>query len=171
MTAGHSIMGLSIGVLVLPRRWPVGAKAALLGTFAILGNVPDIPVYLMNGIYDISHSVFINGGAMLLAVLGLWAWGRARRAIGGWPVVIGALAAWGSHLLLDSIYNSGLGVQIFWPVSDRASLVLTLPWCSRVQFPWTEHTAENLRTYAVETLFYGGVLAGCIWIRRRRQTA
>ena len=164
-------MGLSIGVLVLPRRWPAGAKAALLTTFAILGNVPDIPVYLVNGIYDISHSIFINGGAMLVVVLALWAWGRARRVIGDWPVVIGGLAAWGSHLLLDAIYNTGLGVQIFWPVSDTASLILTLPWFSRVQLPWTEHAAENVRTYAVEALFFGGILATCIWIRRRRQTA
>ena len=117
------------------------------------------------GWYDICHSIFVNGGAMI--VLGLLAWGWLRRRPGWRGLIIGGEIAWASHLVLDATYNHGRGVHVFWPVSDGA-LVLTLPWFSTIKLPWSDHTAENWRTFGIEAIFYGAILAVCVIIRRWR---
>lgn len=44
--------------------------------------------------------------------------------------MLGLALAWYSHLLLDTLYNHGYGLAMFWPVSDR-SIALPVPWLSR----------------------------------------
>ena len=41
--------------------------------------------------------------------------------------MIGGSFAWLSHLLLDSFYNHGKGIAIYWPFSN-ARLALPIPW-------------------------------------------
>jgi len=167
-TVGHSLAGLSIGVLCLPRgrAWPV--PAAVLAACVLLANVPDYGFFWGQGTYDIRHSVFVNTGLMLPALLLFGLWRRGRQSIGGWPVVIGGIAAWWSHLLLDSTYNHGQGVAILWPINDATSLCLPIPWFQTLQ-QGSKFTAANLRTFAVELVCYGGLLAFCVLIRRWRR--
>jgi membrane-bound metal-dependent hydrolase YbcI (DUF457 family) len=167
-TVGHSLMGASIGVLCLPRMWRPTAVAAGLVAFAALANAPDIALWLTRpGTYDICHSIFVNAALMALpialpACLPGW-----RRAVGGWPVVVGGAAAWWSHLLLDSTYNHGRGVALVWPINNTTSLPLPIPWFQTLK-PWRHFAAVNCRTFAIELLCYGGLLAVCVLIRRRR---
>jgi len=169
-TVGHSLMGISIGVLCVPARWGPWAKAGLLVGFAALACGPDIVDHAAPQGYAVSHpichSVFVNAAVMIL--LGVFAWWALARRPGWRGVVIGGEAALASHLLLDAMYNHGDGVHAFWPVSN-ATLALTLPWFSTVKHPWSDHAAVNVRTLIVELLFYGGVLLACVCVRRARQ--
>ncbi|MHC4985780.1 MAG: metal-dependent hydrolase [Planctomycetota bacterium] len=168
--AGHSLMGMSIGVLCVPGRWGAWAKAGALAAFAVLANAPDLVDHVSPQWYatchPITHSVFVNAAAII--ALGLIAWPAVARRAGRPWLVIGGQAAWASHLLLDATYNHGDGVHAFWPVSN-AALVLTLPWFSTFKFPWSDHAAENVRTIIVELLFYGGILLACVCVGRARR--
>lgn len=166
-TVGHSLMGMSIGVLCVPARWGVWSKVGLLAAFAALGNAPDIANSLTpSGWYGLCHSIFVNGAAMI--ALGLIAWLLLARRPGWRRVIIGGQAAWASHLLLDATYSHGRGVHIFRPFSS-AALVLTVPWFSTLKLPWSDHTAENLKTFAIEGMFYGGILLACVCVRIARK--
>ena len=164
-SVGHSLTGIAIGVLSMPRARSPRFKVVFLAAFAVLANLPDLPVPGWgHSRYDISHSVFVNAGWILLAVADMAFLPKVRRVIGGWPVVACAAGAWLSHLLLDTFYNHGRGLAIFWPFSS-ASLRLPIPWFSTTP-AWWKLTAHSLRVTSIETLFYGGVLVLCIAIRR-----
>ncbi len=111
-TVGHSLTGLSIAVLTLPRgqslRWYV-----LMGLcFVFFANVSDFPLPGWgHGFYHISHSVFVTLLlASLLAVLLLWP--TFRVPVGGRVIVVWS-ATWLSHMVLDSMYAHGRGIAIF----------------------------------------------------------
>ena len=113
-----------------------------------------------------SHSVFVTGllasaMALLLLVPGF------DSRVGGKVIVLWSLA-WMSHMVLDAIYNHGLGIGVFWPFSD-AHLVLPLPWFETLTWPpFTEH---NRRVFAIEFSVYSIVLALCLLIRTRLHVA
>jgi hypothetical protein len=167
---GHSFTGLSIGLLCMPPAWRRRKKLGLLALTVGLANLPDLPVPGWgHHSYHISHSLFVNLGLILAAAVGLAAWRRAREVLGGWRVIAGLTAAWLSHFLLDSFYNHGRGVKIYWPLSD-ASLDLALPWFSVL--PGWQTDAAVLRIFGVEILFYGVLLLLCfvarqLWLRSR----
>ncbi|MBN1429374.1 MAG: metal-dependent hydrolase [Anaerolineae bacterium] len=155
---GHILTGAAIGMLCKPDRRQPKWLLTYFGVFLLLANIPDLPFKNWgHDRYDISHSIFVN--LLLIAVAGIvlsLPKGFQSR-IGGWKVMVGGTAAWLSHLLLDSFYNHGYGIAIFWPLSD-ARLTLPLPWFSVV----TEQTflaAEGLREYFTEFVFYGSFLA------------
>ena len=163
---GHTIAGVSIGVLCMPTSWSPLRKTILLFTFAFLSNFPDAPLPCWgHNRYAISHSVFITllAAAILAGLLTLWR--RGRRVIGGWPVIIGGILAWLSHLLLDSFYNHGKGIAIFWPIS-RARLNMPIPWF-RIMDVKNVFSLYNLEVYSIEALFYGGILMLCLLLRYR----
>jgi hypothetical protein len=162
---GHSLTGLSVGVLCMPRRWRWPGRALLLGVFAFLAWLPDLkwtPSRLVR------HSVFVNVALMAAPVAVLSLWAGLRRRVGGWPVVLGGVGAWLSHLLLDTLYSHGEGDRLLWPVS-RWRLRLPLPWFDVASGGLP--TATYLRIFGVEALCYGAVLAACVLIRRRRRVA
>jgi hypothetical protein len=98
----------------------------------VLANIPDIPLPSWgHARYDISHSIFVN---LLLSMIVLLAFGRFCGSGGGRTVGLGIIA-WFSHLLLDTFYNHGLGVGIFWPFSS-ATLAFPIPWFSVVKPVW-----------------------------------
>jgi len=167
-------MGMSFGVLCMPRRWSTRAKAGLLVVFAMLGNAPDVANKLTPyGWYNIVHSVFLNVGAILLlaAMLCVWWWQKGKPR-GVWPIFWCGGGAWLSHLLLDTFYNHGKGIQIFWPASD-AALALPIPWFKTWQQPLDVYLIPNILTSLRELWVYGVLLLLCVlarhlWFRRSK---
>ena len=150
---GHVLAGAAIGILCKPDRTPPKWLVVYFGAFLLLANIPDLPFKGWgHDRYDVSHSIFVNLLliAIVVAVLlfGKDFWGK----IGGWKVMAGGAAAWLSHLLLDSFYNHGHGVAIFWPLSG-ASLALPMPWFSVVTEPMY-FSAAGFREYLTEGVFY-----------------
>lgn len=119
----HSLVGLALGNLAA-RSSPKRAWFLVAGV--ALANLPDWPLPGWgHDAYHVSHSLAVN--LAIVAVAGLIArrWLDARS--------LAALAcAWLSHLLLDSLYNHGKGVQIGWPLMDFR-LNLPIPWLQTLE--------------------------------------
>lgn len=162
---GHSLTGLALGFTCLPSGVSRQYKVAHLVFFALLANVPDLPLPGWgHDRYDISHSIFSNAALIILCLVVGALTPRARSFIAGWSVALLGTAAWLSHLLLDSFYNHGRGIAVLWPLSD-GRLVLTLPWFSTLHGWWAldSHTA---RVAAIELGFYGALLLIVVTARR-----
>ena len=145
---GHTIAGAAVGVLCEPRRGSLKRRLLHYAVFVLVANLPDLPVrYWGHDRYDISHSIVVASAVFAGAAIALVISRTALVKIGGWRTYRFTAIAWLSHLILDSLYNHGHGVAIFWPVSE-ARLVLPIPWFSIVN-P-VRLSAEVLREYAVE---------------------
>ncbi len=162
---GHSLMGVTIAVVCLPSKLSKTASFLGLTNFVVLANLPDAPLPGWgHDRYGISHSVFVNVALIAGLVLVLRrAWPRL------WRVFAGGAVAWLSHLLLDTLYNHGRGLAMFWPMS-QARLVLPVPWFSILHdFP-PSLNSHNLRVFGVEILVYGALLGVALvwryWSRR-----
>jgi membrane-bound metal-dependent hydrolase YbcI (DUF457 family) len=127
---GHTLTGLTIGYLAIPRATPIKPKMLLLAAFAIAASVPDLPLPFWGHFrYEISHNIFSTTlGVLLLELVLVWRF-RGREPV-GWRVMLGLALAWYSHLLLDSMYNHGYGVAMFLPLSEQ-SFALPVPWLAR----------------------------------------
>lgn len=155
-------MGLSIGVLCLPRNTRPVRAAATLAAFVMLASVPDAPLSGWgHDRYRVSHSVFVTGGLLGIAAAGLAVFPRLLRWLGGRRIAVAGAVCWISHLLLDCLYNHGLGLAMFWPLSD-ARLDLALPWFAVLG---REGSPSPTHIYAVEGLFYGSLLLLCLAVR------
>jgi hypothetical protein len=164
---GHSLLGLSLGALAIPRGWARRPKLLAFGVLVLLAGAPDLPTpFWGHSQYHISHSLFVNLGLIAAVVALAAAAPRLRAALGGWPLLGAGAAAWLSHLLLDSFYSHGKGVRIFWPLSPD-SLNLSMPWFDvlGVGIP----PAAALRIFAIEFVFYGSLLGLCLLWRARRR--
>lgn len=160
-TVGHSLTGLSLAVLTLPRGHsrPWYVLTGLL--FVFFSNVPDFPLPGWgHSSYHVSHSVFVTVLlASLLALLLLWPTFQAR--VGG-RVIVAWSAAWLSHMVLDSMYAHGRGIGVFWPFSD-IRLTMPVPWFETLFLPTpSEH---NLRVFAIEAIVYGATFVSCVGLR------
>ena len=94
-----------------------------------------------------------------------------RQWLGGWRVFAAGAAVLLSHYVLDSFYNHGVGIAIFWPYSD-ARLALPIPWFSTLNLsqPWLAWSNVNwhtVKTCLIELACYGSLLGAVIWLRRR----
>jgi LexA-binding, inner membrane-associated putative hydrolase len=162
---GHAITGAAIGVLCLPPHLSKRAAGGYLVAFALLANVPDFGFRNWgHDRYDISHSVFVNLLIILVVIAGLWWLPGVRMRIGGGTVFLGGAASWLSHLLLDSFYNHGLGVAIFWPFS-AARLALPIPWFSVLSSP-LPITWQAVQVWAIELASYLPLLLLAVGLRR-----
>ncbi len=166
----------------MPRYKSPWASTVFLCAFIAIANLPDWPLPGWgHSNYKVSHSIFVNLALIIICVLLLRIkWGRARfvrstgrrpevgRAVPGnlacpdfttvsWGMIIGGAAAWLSHLLLDSFYNHGLGIAIFWPFST-ARLALPMPWFHTWSSVPPPLNADTFYICLVETLFYGPIL-------------
>ena len=171
-TWGHGLTGIAFGVLAVPRSWTRAKQAGLLLLFVGLAVVPDWPLpFWGHDRYSVSHSLFVNLGLIGMCVAAYAFAPGARRFLGGWRTAGLGVAAWLSHFLLDSFYNHGRGVGIFWPLSE-AHLALPMPWFRTLPHGWALGTAEFWRIIAIETVFYGAVVLVCFglrwWWERRR---
>ena len=162
-TVGHSLTGLSIAVLTLPRGKTLLWYLVVGHFFVFFANVPDLPLPGWgHASYHISHSIYLTALlSSLLAVLLLLP--KFSDQVGR-KVVIAWTATWFSHMLLDALYNHGKGIGVFWPFSE-AHLILAVPWFETLTWPpWSNH---NLRVFLIELGVYGTLLLACLLIRSR----
>lgn len=164
---GHTIAGATIAVLAVPAGTTRRRLLAVVGVFAFLANFPDLPVPGWgHDRYDISHSIFVIGALLTLAVTlaflseGFTAWSGGRRII-----IAGSLACL-SHLLLDTFYNHGLGLRMFWPVSNRG-FSLAIACFDVLQTSLPKITMHSLRVFAIELACYGPIFVAAVVFRRR----
>ena len=163
---GHALTGAAIGVLCLPPHLSKRAAGGYLVAFALLANVPDFGFKNWgHDRYDISHSVFANLLIILALAAVFWLLPVVRARIGR-RVFLGGAASWLSHLLLDSFYNHGLGVAIFWPFSTTR-LALPIPWLSVLNSP-LPITWQAVQVWAIELVSFLPLLLLAIRLRRAR---
>ncbi|MFK7817440.1 MAG: metal-dependent hydrolase [Planctomycetaceae bacterium] len=164
---GHSLVGLTLATIAgepkRSRRW----KLVTAITFVALASLPDWPLPCWgHDRYDISHSIFVNVGLVTL-FLTLWKWiPRINRSVPTRYIAFG-ITAWLSHLLLDSFYNHGRGVAIFWPFSD-GRLKLPIPWFNTLDLSQPILGNHNLSVFVIEFVAYSPLwLVSIILIQRR----
>jgi inner membrane protein len=128
-------MGTAIGLFCMPQRASARWKVGYFAAFLVLPNIPDLPfAHWGHNRYDISHSLLLNLFLCLMVVALLGWHPNSRHFIGDGKVLCAGVVAWLSHVVLDSLYNHGRGVAIFWPLS-HARLALPIPWFSVAPFP------------------------------------
>jgi membrane-bound metal-dependent hydrolase YbcI (DUF457 family) len=166
---GHTLLGAAVGTLCLPRESSWQRTLGHTAAFMLLANLPDLPLpFWGHQRYEISHSLFVNLLLILAGLVVLGARPARRRQLGGWVVLAAGAGAWLSHLLLDSFYNHGRGVAMFWPFSE-ARLALPISWFSVVRHP-PPFTARMWKEFAVELGSFGLLLAAAVgwrWLRQR----
>lgn len=161
-TIGHSLTGISIAVLTVPRGRSLLWYLVVGHLFIFFANLPDFPLPGWgHDAYVVSHSIFLT--ALLASLMALLMFVPKVNARVGAVVFVAWSAAWLTHMPLDSLYSHGQGIGIFWPFSD-AHLVLPVPWFETLT--WPPRTEHNLRVFKIEMIFYGSVLALCIVARR-----
>jgi membrane-bound metal-dependent hydrolase YbcI (DUF457 family) len=153
---GHTLTGLAIGYLVVPRDTPPKQKAITLGVFAILASAPDLPFpYWGHNDYRISHSLVMTTLGIVL-IGGFFAIKyRGRPPFTPTMLIAGAIA-WYSHILLDTMYNHAIGLEVGWPLFDYR-LRLPVSW----QSPGNKHaifSMHNVKVAVYEILTFGPLL-------------
>jgi len=163
---GHILTGASIGVVCLPQKKPWHWKLVYFVIFSCLALVPDFKIkYWGHHRYYISHSVFINTLAIIMMVALLSKRKGLIDKLGGWWVVVGGGLAWLNHLLLDTFYNHGKGLAMFWPLS-QARLAIPIAWFSVVEAIPPPLTRETARIFLIEFVSYG-VLLLCVIVLKQ----
>ncbi len=154
---GHTLTGLAIGYLAIPRNTPGKQKAGLLAAFAVVASAPDLPFpYWGHFQYDISHSLLMTTiGVICLEVALVWRFRGQPPA--SWRVMIGFALAWYSHLLLDSFYNRTVGLPVGWPFA-MGRIALPIPWLSTADKS-NIFSLHNVRVAVYEILTFGPLLA------------
>lgn len=163
---GHSLTGLAVGAAVLPVGLSRGRMVVGLAVFAMLADIPDFPLpWWGHNAYRVSHSIFVNGALVGIALLGLSIVRMCKGA--GLPkrVICGGVAAWFSHFLLDSMYNHGLGIRIYWPFSS-GSLVLPVGCFSTLKRSPPPLDVHTFRVLAIELACYLPLLGVVVLARR-----
>ena len=164
-TVGHSLAGLSIAVLTLPTGRSLLWYVAVGHLFILFANLPDLPLPGWgHANYEVSHSVFVT--MLLASTLGLLMFIPGFDSRVGFRVLLFWSLTWLSHMVLDSMYNHGLGIGVFWPFSD-AHLVLPVPWFETLT--WPPITEHNRHVFLTEIAVFGAVLAACLLLRHRRR--
>ena len=159
-----------MGIVSLPERKPARWKVIHLAIFALLALIPDFRFrFWGHHRYFISHSIFINLFVILHVLPVFICLKGFREMVGGWNVVTGGVLTWLSHLLLDTFYNHGKGLLMFWPFSD-ARLALPIPWFSVVKDMPPPLTLDTVRILLIEFAFYGTLLLAIIWLSKYRKS-
>lgn len=167
-TFGHILFGAAIAAALMPER-PLRRSDAI-GFFGILlaANLPDLPLPGWgHRVYPVSHSFFANGAIVAVLLLSGEGIARLRKTTLGrrWPCAVFLAAA--SHMVLDSFYNHGRGLAVFWPF-DAGRLALPIPWFSTLNPSLPFWDGYNLSVMGVEILVYTPLLLTVLAVRRRR---
>jgi hypothetical protein len=162
---GHALTGTAIGVMCLPKNTSLRYKTIHFAAFIALSLVPDYRIQNWgHDRYNVSHSIFVNllficGIIVLLAIFK-----DMRRKIGGWSVIAAGAVAWLNHLLLDSFYNHGKGIAIFWPLS-KSRLALPIPWLSVAHPLPPPVTFELMKILMIELVTFAPLVLLAILLR------
>jgi hypothetical protein len=155
---GHSIVGLAFAAIAMPALQSRTSKLFLAAVFVAVANLPDWPIPNWgHDQYRISHSVFMN--LTLIGIVGtIWlSLQTFRRAVPNRCLVLGG-CAWLSHLVLDSFYNHGNGIAIYWPIS-KAKLNLAMPWFNNLDLSQPVMSQHNLSVFTIEFAAFSPLLA------------
>jgi membrane-bound metal-dependent hydrolase YbcI (DUF457 family) len=150
---GHSLVGLSFAAAGAPelRRKRFLVTAAL---FVLFANFPDLAFRIIP--YYESHTlvtVLVILGAAA-AVMGIC---RRREMLAeGQLILLGNLAVI-SHLLLDTFYNHGQGLMLFWPLSDSRQ-AFPIPWLSVLKPPLFPVTERHVKVWLLEFATFAPLL-------------
>jgi membrane-bound metal-dependent hydrolase YbcI (DUF457 family) len=138
-----------------------GIAGAISLVIMLIATIPDWPFKNWgHDRYYFSHSLFVTLLLIFLIVVVLIISRKLRIEIGNWAVMIGGSFAWLSHLLLDSFYNHGKGIAIYWPVS-KARLALPVPWFD----VGVGSTAHIMHVFLIEFICYFPLLLLALLIR------
>ena len=164
---GHSLTGLSLAAIALPRGKSLLWYLVIGHFFILFANMPDLPLPGWgHRNYQISHSLFVT--ALLASLLPLLLLLPRFHSTVGSRIVLAWALTWFGHMLLDLMYSHGAGIGIFWPFSN-AHLALPLPWFETLR--WPPITEHNKNVFQTEMLAFGSLLALCLglrWLRSRR---
>jgi hypothetical protein len=164
---GHCMTGVAIGLVIIPTRTPRSRMFFGLAGCAVAANMPDLPIrHWGHDDYLFSHSLFVNSAIILLFVLAIALISKVFERKISWRLLFAWANAWLSHLLLDTLYNHGLGLSMFWPYSN-AALALPIPWFHTIEVEAGLTAWHNLREYLFEFLSFSLIVVVAILIRWR----
>ncbi len=148
---GHSLVGATLAVLFSPADLYERKKAIIIGAYLFAAYIPDLPLPGWgHWQYHISHSVFVNLLLILPTVM-ILSYLKYAKNIGSYAVIMGLPIVWLSHFVLDSIYNHGQGIGIYWPFSAH-KLALPVSWFSTLQITPSVFSFHNLKVFFIELL-------------------
>ena len=167
---GHSMMGLALAAFALPVESKptdrILRTSGIAFAFVALANLPDWPLPGWgHDQYHVSHSLFVNGGLILIAIAAVRILAR-KTWYGSWRFLGLAAMAWLSHLLLDSFYNHGRGIVILWPISS-GRLKFPIPWFENFDLSQSVFSQFNLTVFGIEFVSYTPILLAAILVSYR----
>ena len=158
---GHTLTGAAIGILCMPHKNSATQRVLHIASFMLIATIPDWPFKNWgHDRYYLSHSLFVTLLLISLLFIAFFFSKKLRKMVGGWTVIIGGSLAWLSHLLLDSFYNTGKGIAIYWPFS-KSRLALPIPWFDLGTFP----IAHLMHVFLIEFLSYFPLVLLALLIR------
>ena len=165
-TIGHILVSSSVAALCIPRFDSSKKKIIFYFVFIVLGSLPDLPIKSWgHQEYEISHSLFVLSTLIITGITFFCFWRRLLDQIGGLKVIIGGSLAILSHLLLDSMYNHGNGIAIFYPFGN-GRLSLPIKCFSIVGGISNLLTFNTMKIVMIEILFFSPILLFSILIRK-----
>lgn len=169
---GHIAIGMAVGRLRSggARLWET------IGTmvwYSILALLPDLDVVAF-GLGIPYHAPFGHRGAShslaFAVIVGLGVAAIQILRGGRWaiPATLAAVVV-SSHGLLDALTDGGLGVALFWPLTEHRYF---FPWRPIPVSPIGRNvlSAHGLRVVAFELWAFAPALIYSLWPRRKRQT-
>lgn len=166
---GHSLVGASIGILCMPAMDKLHRRVNILVATIAVASLPDWPIPNWGHFHlAISHSIIVNGAAIACLAAGLYLqgtplWQTRRR------VIIGLIAAWLSHFLLDALYVDS-HLAIFWPFSE-ATVSLPVPWLETLPHVPPPFDERVIRILILEAVTFMPLLVLAAAIRWWKATA
>ena len=162
---GHSITGLTFGAFSLPKNTTHIYKIIYFLVCIFLANIPDIQVKGWGHYrYYFSHSLFVNLTLICFIIFAIKFVKIDKLKNIKTSILLCGAFAWLSHLLLDSFYNHGKGIAIFWPFGD-GRLALPMPWFEMMGGSAFIFDKRTIKIYLIAFLFYTTFLVVSIWIR------
>lgn len=166
---GHSLVGASVGVLCIPGIDKLQRRLIIFVATIAVASLPDWPLPNWGHFsLALSHSIVVNGAVIVCLVVGL-----CLKSPSVWQVhrcvIIGLIAAWLSHFLLDALYVDSR-LAIFWPLSE-ATVSLPVPWLKTLPHVPPPFDEKVVRILMFETLTFMPLLVLAAVIRWRKATA
>jgi hypothetical protein len=166
-TTGHVITGAAIGIICMPQSYTNKRALSHLLIFSLMATIPDwgLPSWGHERYY-FSHSIYVNSLIIGIVSLIIILIPITRRLIVGNKLLYPcAVIAWLSHFLLDSFYNHGYGIAIFWPFS-KSRLVLPIPWLSVYDGSLQQLTSAGIRVFILEVVTFLPLIVLALLVRK-----
>jgi membrane-bound metal-dependent hydrolase YbcI (DUF457 family) len=150
---GHSLVGVSLAAAGSPNM-KNGRFVLTAALFAVFANFPDFAFRIIP--YYKSHSL-VTVLAILAVALLLMGLVRRRAFIADRRLILLGSLAVISHLLLDTFYNHGQGLMLFWPLSESRQ-AFPIPWLSVLPPPYWPITERHINVWRLEFATFAPLL-------------